>query len=488
MPDALNWDQIQGNITPGFRSGHQVLLFFGFPQNKVENARCWLGKIQRMVATSREVNRYNDIFRLIKHRAPDDPEATPEQIQAREAEVYRFLGSVLVNVGISYDGFVALDARWHDRFPDTFKHGLFRDDGPLLHRPAFDGERVGRPAAEAHVMLVIGADDPKDLEDEAKEQWKLAEECGLDLKFEYYVGHRLPGMAEHFGFRDSVSQPKLAGPLDSLGRVVSTIAPGEFILGYRDEDQIDTGFVRLLGEPFWATDGSYLVFLKLYQDVWEFRKYLKDQAGQPGPTPEQVAARMVGRWQSGARLGCPLEAKDPGWQNGKAAEVGLSEFADDPKGERFSLNSHIRKVFPREITVGSKLNNPSNDEARQRRLLRRGITYGPVMKPEATKRDNNDRGLLFLAYQANIHEQFEHIAQEWIAASNFPSGSAGDDPLLRGLFKPGPAARTRAENAGVELSVAEGPKFVTLCDGGYFFAPSLRALAYLANPAGGWRE
>ena len=52
--------------------------------------------------------------------------------------------------------------------------------------------------------------------------------------------------------------------------------------------------------PKWAKAASYLAFRKLEQHVPEFDKFTKFQAEkEPQMTPEQVGARMVGRWKNG---------------------------------------------------------------------------------------------------------------------------------------------------------------------------------------------
>ena len=53
-------------------------------------------------------------------------------------------------------------------------------------------------------------------------------------------------------------------------------------------------------------NGSYVVFRKLHQRVAAFRQYLK--ANSSGPEEEEfLAAKMMGRWRSGAPLAlCPM--------------------------------------------------------------------------------------------------------------------------------------------------------------------------------------
>jgi len=84
-------------------------------------------------------------------------------------------------------------------------------------------------------------------------------------------------------------------------------------------------------------NGTYVVFRKLHQRVWAFRKYLK--ANSSSPEEEQlIAAKMMGRWSSGAPLALCPERDDP--------ELGADPqrnnnflFQDtDPKGFNCSTN------------------------------------------------------------------------------------------------------------------------------------------------------
>jgi deferrochelatase/peroxidase EfeB len=66
----------------------------------------------------------------------------------------------------------------------------------------------------------------------------------------------------------------------------------------------------------WATDGSFLVFRQLFQEVPEFNTFLEENPiNFKGLTPEQgselLGARMVGRWKSGAPLDITPFEDDP---------------------------------------------------------------------------------------------------------------------------------------------------------------------------------
>lgn len=73
---------------------------------------------------------------------------------------------------------------------------------------------------------------------------------------------------EHFGFRDGISQPPVAGFRDPNQGEVST-DPGIILL---DED----GDSRIGNRPLWAKDSSFLAFRKLQQLVPEFNTFLEN--------------------------------------------------------------------------------------------------------------------------------------------------------------------------------------------------------------------
>jgi deferrochelatase/peroxidase EfeB len=113
---------------------------------------------------------------------------------------------------------------------------------------------------------------------------------------------------DHFGYRDRLSQPVIEGsgevPTPGSG---APLKPGEFILGYPDERGPPAG----LPQPaILSRNGSYLAYRRLQEHVGSFRDFLR----QHGRTPEEqelVAAKLMGRWRSGAPLVLAPEKDDP---------------------------------------------------------------------------------------------------------------------------------------------------------------------------------
>ena len=113
---------------------------------------------------------------------------------------------------------------------------------------------------------------------------------------------------DHFGFRDRLSQPVMEGsgeePTPGSG---APLKPGEFILGYPDED----GPPANLPQPdVLSRNGSYMAYRRLEEHVGLFRDYLREHAETP-EGQELLAAKFMGRWRSGAPLVLAPEHDDP---------------------------------------------------------------------------------------------------------------------------------------------------------------------------------
>src|SRR5215208_2535375 len=187
-------DQVQGNITPGFRKDVQSLLFLRFapgaftgrPGSSPEAAslRAWLGKLRPCIASAEEVATYNRLYRLVKQRVRDTA--------AEQAGVQRFISSTYVNVAFTARGLACLigGEPWKD--DDTlakrlqpFLKGMctrenvtgdnFDDLATFVVRDsvnrAVDVRKITLEMQEAqiaHALVIVGADDPGALETEVQ--------------------------------------------------------------------------------------------------------------------------------------------------------------------------------------------------------------------------------------------------------------------------------------------------------------------------------
>ena len=289
---------------------------------------------------------------------------------------------------------------------------------------------------------------------------------------------------EHFGFADGLSQPFLPGLHDEPRPGEDRIAAGEILIGYRNAyDQYPI-------TPIWdhfdlGKNGTYLVFRKLQQDVAGFWGWLAghahrlangDAAAAAGLT-ELLGAKLVGRWRSGAPLVLTPDRDDPTYATPERANA-FRYMRHDPDGMRCPLSSHVRRANPRDARGGTTAE--SETVVNRHRILRRGRSYGAPMSYEEAvtgRDDGTPRGLYFLCLQSSIARGFEFIQQTWLANGGFLGLYREPDPIIgRGdgnyhITIPAEPVRLRLSNV---------PTVVTNLGGGYFFLPSLPALARIA--------
>jgi Dyp-type peroxidase family len=309
------------------------------------------------------------------------------------------------------------------------------------------------------------------------------------VQVETAVLGRPKARTEHFGFVDGVSQPWVEGLQPSGDRNVhgggklrssvptsedpararnrwKPIALGEFVVGQVDE----TGDIfPVPSPPEVFLGGTFLVVRKLRQDVEGFANY----AGHSGAR-RSLASRLVGRTSDGTPLMSPPRHDGMATDEGTGATGIANEFTygDDPEGLLCPLGAHIRRANPRDaMGFGTTL-------SARRRIIRRGMPYGP---PWDDGPADADRGLLFVACNVRISEQFEFIQQQWLNdGSSFGLGNIPDP--IGGGWDPEPP-RAIAVGGRPPLVRSPLPSFVTTAGGEYFFVPSIPGLRALASHA-----
>lgn len=435
-PVSLRVDRIQASIYPGFDKDEHAFLWLRFPGS--ESARAWLA------------------------------ETVPELTSAAHALADG--RGMWTNVAFAKAGLDLLTQSPPASFPEAFEQGMARRAEVLRDTP-LKWRFGGTPETEAHALLILGDDDaPQLLRAIAVHRERLARHGARDLFLDLLGtdcrGAKLPDTLrghEHFGYRDGIGQPRLDG----------SSGTGDFVLGYPDS----AGAMAASG-PAWTRDGSYAVFRRLRQDVAGFHRGLEAAAQAAGlKNRAQLGAKLFGRWPSGAKLGDPIEAVDPGTK--EPEEYGVDELASDPKGERVPLFAHVRKAHPHSSNVPGGLRH---------RLLRRGIPYGPPLLATGTdgmpREDDVDRGLLFFAYQVDLAGQYERV-QRWLNDPNIPVTGAGQDAIAG--QSPG-AARLVLRSSNTLPGTFDMQNYVSMTGGGYFFTPSLSAVRFLADPTTTWEQ
>jgi deferrochelatase/peroxidase EfeB len=112
---------------------------------------------------------------------------------------------------------------------------------------------------------------------------------------------------DHFGLATgSPSRPsKFRRRANS--RFGHALKPGEFILGYPDENGPP---VQQPQPGLLSRNGSFMAYRRLEQHVGAYRDFLKEH-GQTPEEQELVAAKLMGRWRSGAPLVLAPDKDDP---------------------------------------------------------------------------------------------------------------------------------------------------------------------------------
>jgi Dyp-type peroxidase family len=352
--------------------------------------------------------------------------------------------------------------------------------------PSAPGEwEPGLGTGDAHVLLTINAQDTKDHR-RALAKMKAAMK-GLHVTVVFQQdAELLEGAREHFGFADGFAQPAIAGCNDEKapgGGIPEAdgrwraLAPGEFVLGYPDEDTLVDRQRRLPPAPAdpLGAGGTYMVWRKLHQDVALWRRTIRRAAERYGDE-ERLAAKVVGRWPNGAPLATHPNAAGREFD---ATSPGSNDFryADDPRGLRCPLGAHIRRSNPRDaLGHGGAL-------SMRHRMIRRGMPYGPPLPAGVDADDGTERGLVFVSFQASIARQFEGVQGPWLSDGNI-FGLGHDTDYLLGDPRPGAAGKMTIPGAR-PFFLAPQQSFVTTRGGEYLFVPGMRALRAIAEGVAG---
>jgi Dyp-type peroxidase family len=469
---------IQGIAVGRFRKDHQDLLFVRFGSNAASSRRL-LAEIAPRIANAWEVRVFNNLFSEVRRRAHVD----------------NIVRSTWTAVGLSATGFQKLGVNLQElaTLPgaDAFSAGMAARSASQIGDSPADGPSnwldAFRPGAGVDALFVVASDAVADLD--AYTDWltNQIQACGAEIVYRERGGTLPAPLAghEHFGFKDGVSQPAIAGvdAVPGAGQP-SAVAAGEFILGYPNNE----GTTASVGS-LWL-HGTFGVFRRLRQDVAAFRAQAQSMTSQTSPaqSADQVEADLVGRWPSGTPL-----ALSPSADPGPSGVSNAFDYVSDPDGEATPRFGHIRKVNPRDEARPDQSTDPSQNH----RMLRGGIPYGEPLS-DGSPDDGADRGLHFLAFMGNIDQQFEFIQRQWASNPNFPNGGAPGTqggpytPPAPGTPPDGVDPVIGSHNSGDQVSLNQGgaihslslmAETVNVTAGEYFFYPAISAVTALGSGA-----
>ena len=380
------------------------------------------------------------------------------------------LADTWVSVALTHQGFRALRVPEEalESFSWEFRQGMAARAHDLGDTGESAPEHWEKPlgSGDVHVVIVAVSPDEARLEtvlERARKSYR--EMSGIEAIWRQNC-HALPTETEPFGYRDGISHPAIEGSgIAGSNPKEQPLKAGEFILGYPDE----MGGTQKTVPEILGRNGTYVVFRKLHQRVAEFRRFLKSHSDGP-EAEELMAAKLMGRWRSGAPLAlCPFH-DDPSLGADPHRNNDFLFRADDPTGFKTPCGSHIRRTNPRDAQIAGV--------ARIHRMIRRGTAYGPPLPEGVVEDDGADRGLIFAFVGAHLGRQFEFVQSEWINDSVFFGGGDDRDPITGSNSEAGgftlPRKPVRRRLQGI-------PQFVVTRGGEYCFMPGLRALRWLSE-------
>ena len=379
-----------------------------------------------------------------------------------------------LSVAISYAGLQALGVPPDSlqSFPEAFRVGM------AARARQLGDEGVNDPKNWDPVFgkggLHIGLQAFSDSEEKRRRILAMARE-----QYERLSGIRVlavqdfgaqPGDLNPLGYKDGIDQPAIEGsgvePLPGQG---PRIKAGEFILGYPGE----AGVPLPMPQPdILGRNGTYVGLRKYQSRVGAFNRFLRAH-GSTEEERELLAAKLVGRWRSGAPLTLAPDVDDPALGADPRRNNDF-DYANDPSGRQAPFGCHIRRMNPRD----TKLTRLT--DVNIHRLIRRGATYGAPYDANALSEADDEvpRGAIFLFISAKAMATIEFLQQEWVNDGNFIGIGNERDPIIGRQDEDAvftiPREPVRRRVHGIET-------FNVLRGGEYFFMPSLSALRWLGE-------
>ncbi len=455
---------VQGNILRGYRKPRVRHLVLAVAD--ANEARGWLGTT---------VSGRHDIPQVTSQAPWDSKPAT------------------CFNIGVTFEGLRALGAMPESlaSFPTEFVEGMAARAVKLGDIGESAPDKWPAPfnqAQSVHLIASIYADDVGAL-DRIQNQalqgngpFRLLGTCeGFNFHDDYV----------HFGYRDNISQPRFAEVHDPKDYPdPQPMAPlGTALLGY--PNNFEGLFWRVPAPDVLGRNGAFNAFRVLEQDVVRFEAYLTEAAKYllshpkgdellpPGAEPaigeglsreaalrEVVAAHLCGRWRNGVPLALSPDTPRP------LHEVEANNF-DYDAASRCPYGAHIRRGNPRGGQIVQRVANNS------RRLIRRGMPYGPAYDP--ARPDTEKRGLLGNFIGASLGAQFEAMCCDWVNVGLQDPRVTGSNDALIGTNEAGTSWFDLLLKSGETIRLRGLPRFVQTRGGAYTFLPSISAIRYLGS-------
>ncbi len=390
------------------------------------------------------------------------------------ASGWRIAANAWLAIGITYSGLEALGLPQESlqSFPEAFRAGMAARAQQLGDAGVNDPSNWEVPFGTGQVHIGLSAFS--DSEGKWRRALAIAREqyeglAGVKVLHTQDFGAQ-PGDLNPLGYKDGIDQPPIEGsgddPLPGQGRPIKA---GEFILGYPGE----AGVPLPMPQPdILGRNGTYVGLRKYQSRVGAFNRFLRAN-GNTEEEQELVAAKLVGRWRSGAPLVLAPDVDNPALGADPRRNNDFN-YANDPHGRKVPFGSHIRRMNPRDTELARMT------DVNLHRIIRRGTTYGPPYDPNAVseKDDEIPRGAYFLFMSAKAMATIEFLQQEWINDGNFIGVGDERDPII-GVQEEGAIFTIPKEPIRRRIHAID--TFNALRGGEYFFMPSLSALSWLGD-------
>jgi deferrochelatase/peroxidase EfeB len=472
---------VQGNILRGYRKPHVRYLILEVADRSA--ARRWLAA-------------------AVSGRGDGVPQITTGDWGADKPDT-------CFNIGLTYEGLRALGTPGSSlaSFPNEFIEGMtaralklgdIGNSAPPNWAAPFNAPK------RIHLIATIYAEEVAELNE--VEQRALPDERAFRLLGKR-EGCSFPEDRVHFGYRDNITQPRFEEIHDprSYPDKQPRAPLGTVLLGHPTNLE---GLTWQVPQPnALGHNGTFNAFRILEQNVVGFEEYLDraasdllehpqvdallppgdeakigqgfsgESSSSGGPSNaglsrlaalrELVAANLCGRWRDGTPLALSPDAPNP--------NISRTDF-DYDSASRCPYGAHIRRCNPRGGQIVQRIANNS------RRLVRRGVPYGPFYDPaSASVPDDTERGLLGNFIGASLGAQFEAMSCDWLNLGL-------QDPRITGSNDPVVGANDLASSwfdlplkSGATIRLNGLPRFVTTRGGAYVFLPSLEAIRFLGS-------
>jgi deferrochelatase/peroxidase EfeB len=402
-----------------------------------------------------------------------------------------------LNIALTYAGLQALGLPQGTlaAFPDAFVQGPAARAGQPdpdfpggvglgdVDESAPAGWILGGTSTPAvHILLSLYTEERRARRLEAVSA-RLRQRCATAKLTELsaHDAHALPNQTVHFGYRDGIAQPDIAG---AHGRPIPDMQPeaptGDFLLGHLNSYGGD--FAGALPSDL-ADNGCYGAFRILRQDVAGFERLLDTWSQTWGLDRELVAAKIMGRWRDGTPLTLAPTPTSPSVADRRLNDFDYapsppdSAYFDDVDGVRCPVGSHIRRLNPRSSLVTGK--------SHTRRIVRRGMPYGPPYDRQVPD-DGVERGLIGLFLCGDLELQYEFLMRVWANQDYATHGLRGTrDPIIGAQPRGTGSFTVRTDDSRDPIVMTGLPNLVQTRGSLYCFIPGIGGLRHLAALPGG---